>query len=714
MRDNEHECLTLNEAIYFGAVARTVRRVCGKLPPAFCRPEVDPDAPCIAEAERLSTGGVPLEGEPCPLRSILGEVDGQGIKRIVGDDHFPLKENETRDVGSRIGKLRAALEALSTDASACVTADNALNVFFNNATTMACCQSLDDVSLYDQASVMAALAVCLAAEDIDGERPLLLIGGDLSGIQNYIYQIVSKHAAKSLKGRSFYIRLLADAVVRVLLDRLGLCRANVIYCSGGSFYVLAPNNAATLSALDDARRFIERRIYEAHDTSIYMAIDSVALSKAEVEGDGLQQRWKELFDRRDRRKQQRYADLIAAGDFFTPQPMTSDVRDAITGLDLKESDVATVKGKSGEKLTVSHINKAQIDLGKKLKECAACVVSTAKGDIEPAGLGFHYQVLDNAGLKAFSCGNDEVLIVYNNSVKQYGTWSVRTEYLGGNTMSETFEEMCDNEDGKFKRLGVLRMDVDNLGSIFQKGIEPVETSMARYAALSRSFDWFFSLHINEMRAAIDPSGDSSFVLYSGGDDLFVVGAWQVVIDLASEINRRFKEYACGNPKFTISGGVSLTVAKFPIITGAQLAGEEESRAKSHKCGDHEKNSISLLGRALNWDREFPAVYDLALKIHELLKEDLVKSFVTKIMTHAANAEIVNHRITVVKTYWMMAYDMKRMSDRLKGDAKVMVLQCDKEVRTPGGTLNGVVVTSDYHPLELWQLAARWAELMYRS
>ena len=40
-------------------------------------------------------------------------------------------------------------------------------------------------------------------------QDMLLVGGDFSGIQKYIYKIASKHAGRSLKGRSFYLHLLS-------------------------------------------------------------------------------------------------------------------------------------------------------------------------------------------------------------------------------------------------------------------------------------------------------------------------------------------------------------------------------------------------------------------------------------------------------------------------------------------------------------------------
>ena len=67
---------------------------------------------------------------------------------------------------------------------------------------------------------------------------MLLVGGDFSGIQKYIYKIVSKQAGRSLKGRSFYLHLLSDSIVRFLLKQLNSQKDAVVYNSGGSFYLV--------------------------------------------------------------------------------------------------------------------------------------------------------------------------------------------------------------------------------------------------------------------------------------------------------------------------------------------------------------------------------------------------------------------------------------------------------------------------------------------
>ncbi len=51
-----------------------------------------------------------------------------------------------------------------------------------------------------------------------------LVGGDIPGIQRTIYTITSKGAAKGLRGRSAFIQLLGDAVVRRVLQGARVCK----------------------------------------------------------------------------------------------------------------------------------------------------------------------------------------------------------------------------------------------------------------------------------------------------------------------------------------------------------------------------------------------------------------------------------------------------------------------------------------------------------
>ena len=85
----------------------------------------------------------------------------------------------------------------------------------------------------------------LTIEDMERdkkEKKWFLACGDFSGIQKFIYSVVSKKAGKSLAGRSLYIQLFCSAVSEWLLRELKLYPTSCIYSSGGKFYLLAANH----------------------------------------------------------------------------------------------------------------------------------------------------------------------------------------------------------------------------------------------------------------------------------------------------------------------------------------------------------------------------------------------------------------------------------------------------------------------------------------
>ena len=150
---------------------------------------------------------------------------------------------------------------------------------------------LPDVSLFDHSKTTAAFAVSLY--DYYKEKnnlvqisydesitPVRLIGADISGIQSFIYDIVSKNAAKNLKGRSFYLQLIVDSILRYIIEKLELFPANIVYSSGGGFYLLASNTQSTTKNLLKIEKEISEKLFEKHKTTLFVAIDSIELSES--------------------------------------------------------------------------------------------------------------------------------------------------------------------------------------------------------------------------------------------------------------------------------------------------------------------------------------------------------------------------------------------------------------------------------------------------
>ena len=77
------------------------------------------------------------------------------------------------------------------------------------------------------------------------------------------------------------------------------------------------------------------------------------------------------------------------------------------------------------------------------------------------------------------------------------------------------------------------------------------------------------------------------IVYSGGDDVFLVGAWNDIIEAAVRIQQAFEEFTCGT--LHISAGVGIFNSHFPIRSAALQTAELEEVAKEHRG----KNAIAL-------------------------------------------------------------------------------------------------------------------------
>ena len=149
-----------------------------------------------------------------------------------------------------------------------------------------------------------------------------MIGGNIAGIQKFIYDIVSKNAAKNLKGRSFYLQLIVDSVLQLILEELNLFKANVIYASGGGFYILAPHTEVVKTKLHALEQRLSNQLFKTHGIKLFLAVDFQPFGEASILGETqttISTIWHNLAEKLNAKKQSRYADKIAAYDaFFNP------------------------------------------------------------------------------------------------------------------------------------------------------------------------------------------------------------------------------------------------------------------------------------------------------------------------------------------------------------------------------------------------------------
>ncbi len=139
-------------------------------------------------------------------------------------------------------------------------------------------------------------------------------------------------------------------------------------------------------------------------------------------------------------------------------------------------------------------------------------------------------------------------------------------FVGDYAASNRIEDLADQSEG-IRRVAICRMDVDNLGQAFLAGFEqpdqtdPVQrmkyVNLFRAAAFSRQMSLFFKYHINGLLQGLRVS-----IVYAGGDDVFLVGAWNHTLQAALRIQKHLRSYTCG--ALTISAGIAMFNEHYPI------------------------------------------------------------------------------------------------------------------------------------------------------
>lgn len=482
------------------------------------------------------------------------------------------------------------------------------------------------------------------------EGNLLFVGGDLSGIQKFIYNITSKRAMVSLKGRSYYLKKFTDEVCDEILDIPEIKNSKFrrdemkIYCSGGKFYLQVPDMENIRNSIADIRKRKEEKLWKEHKGQLSINIDYVPFAYDgdnvnvcdEIDTIGLL--WKKINEKFTALKNQKFKSLLLDQyqDFFEVQRVGGDDVKVcqITGIEEAKEFPISFEDEDGEKVEVMTLFpsvKAQIDLGCKLRN------------------------------------------------------------------QQRFKMLEDYANDTY--LGVLRMDVDGLGARFINGFE----SMDKYKDFSGKLDKFFDAENGNLHNIQEEYKEYLNIVYAGGDDIFVVGRWDKVIDFAEEVQKAFEKYCHNELKdetLSISGGIAVVNKKFPIAKSAEMAGDAEEASKKYR---KEKNAFNMFGESVAWtEEEFDYVKVNKVEMVKLCSEptNMPRSILHKLMVF--NDMRKRGEISYI---WNTAYYLKRFSAGKNEEIKQFCCSIQKDLfDTKRGGEN----------YRLLALAARWAELELRE
>ena len=584
-----------------------------------------------------------------------------------------------------------------------------------------------DVSYYDHVKLTAAVAACFYLYDKEKEinnykkeyflkadrntKKFLLVSGEFSGIQNFIYTISSKMAMKSLRGRSFYLELFAEHIIDEILSELELSRVNLLYSGGSHFYLLLPNPEKSNEVLEQYTEKINNFILEKIGATIYFEMVYTETSAEEL-GNGLNEKIKtenrvgELFRKTSNKvskaKLNRYS-LEQLKELLNEDSSINKVKSYT-----KECNIC--KKPEDEKILVRNAKYFDEETGVEL--CSSCKSYIDLGrDISK----LYHSSNENFIVEEHCTENKNTLIfpkyqegyvsilvknekdISQNRDKIYRYYAINADFItnrlckniyignynviakeGERNLIE-FKELVKKSKG-IERLAVFRADVDNLGTLFQSGFENKDSkepyknvTLSKSVVLSRYLSDFFKRKINLILEKKDVIKDTNelfkkycdiicednskprdiVIVYSGGDDVFAIGTWNDIIEFSVDLRTAFKEFT--NDKITLSAGIGFFYENYPIHQMAEKTGNLESIAKANKdsSGKIIKNSVALFGEI---SPELNHIYTWDIFIDKVLNEKY--KFIKDVtILNEEDKEKYKDRIVITKSKWYKLMDL---------------------------------------------------------
>ena len=682
-----------------------------------------------------------------PMLNILSTVDvGKGESRAswfpvreLTLKPFYLKAKDIDEAGADYGfwrKFRKEIEAVLKSGvgfnKLLFTLTNLLKryLFFVPADTFVPKEAevtipIPDTSLYEHLRLTSIFAYAM----LKNRKKFVLVRGDISGIQDFIARITHKKALRFLKGRSFYLELLNLAAAFRICRDLGIPPTQILSATAGNFTIIAPLADDYEEKLREAVREIN---YELIDLGLY-----VAVAWSEVSYEEARKSFNKVMDevtrRVEERKAKRYQEFMNERDYdriFGEHEPRSGLKECdVCKAEVAEEELESLSPEEeGEAVKVCkscyemhNLSEKLIEVGKLIEELRKAggraafyigVYEGRAGDVSVAGIGFKVDALARELSDAdyvFKINDTDFLEgeLLGKAGCGFRFMNVYVSETGVDKLVEVEESGGVRPRGA-RYIGVLKMDGDDMGKVFSSGVvewwrkrgmkneKEVKMTPSRYATLSSLIELFFGYCVEKIcEEGCFFTGEKFaeerkiYVVFSGGDDLFVLGLWSQVVDLALKIQEEYRMFT-GNPNLTISGSLYVTIKKFPVYKSyREVLSSLEAAKERFKP---EKSAISLFGEEISFGD-----VSIARRVKDIISGRVERGELPRSIIHALLGSLGGE--ARYRRRWAAKYVIARYHERYGGLEEL------------DGIVDEAFKNNKFEPLIV---GLRWSELLTRE
>jgi CRISPR-associated protein Csm1 len=567
---------------------------------------------------------------------------------------------------------------------------------------------------------------------------VLLVKGDLSGIQRYLYSVNASEdtdggVAKRLRGRSFYLSAICHALAEELTRVAGFDpkhHPSTLHAAGGKFLVALPYSNEIESKLSAWKKTIDQWLWVDAWNELYLNLAWCKCNHKDLKIGFSSGVALPLQKQLDENKLQKFLLLLRGGiedndsgwrSFPLYRDSFADECHSCKCLPVKQTEVEEEKNlcevcirlqKLGGYLTAPDRSRLEFQPGiveenhiainfhdshailneptKSLPQIAAFVPRwpfNGIDQVQAAGSTLTDRVRDKKDLLCVNCSLDP---------------AKRTKCGDGKdrlvTRFHCLATLAGINDGASK-IAVMAADGDDFS--YHMNSTP-DITLEDQVVLGKLIYQFFGPHLIEMLKDRD-----GLMVYSGGDDFVIVGPWANVVRIAHQLRQDFTDWTKGRLHF--SAGIYITNPQEPIFESINQSQVYLEKAKKESG----KDAVQIGFTRIPWGK-FGAVFDFANTLAEAENTGLISmAFIYGLYSICEDYERYKHNDEVIGLRYLSRL-ASHVNRNLKSDWKDDSVKGALAEKLQKIFEEYLLNPKDETLLPYWRFALDWAALKGRS
>ena len=460
-----------------------------------------------------------------------------------------------------------------------------------------------------------------------------IVSGNFYGIQKFIFENLStKNASKVLRSKSAFVEIFTYYLARYICSSLKVDSENILATNAGKFEILVED--IERSQLDKIQEQIDNYFID-----IFFGLSGVAIFYESIEESNFSpaKNYRKLRERISKKEE---LNKFSKFKLLNQPPILENYNSNLTNQTLCK--VCNFREKSKDERC--RVCDSFVRLGEYLVREESSYLSSKLG-------------IDTSYFNDF-----DIEIKLTDKLKSYVQKDGKEEKEIA-TFENLAKSSCSNEKDGIKSLAILKADVDNMGKFLKDETNSVTKSFENFDRFSKTIDNFFSIYIPQK--LMKDKFKNTYTVFAGGDDLFLLGAWDEILALAREIERDFKLFMKNKNELTISFGIAIAKPSTPI---SYLAEHTEKLLEKAKEIDEHKDAITLFGETVKWDSYRETFNHLEEKFNAIAEQDISMAFLYRLLDLCNMAKRIKNKsddFKIEDTMWKskLNYSFSRNMDK---------------------------------------------------